>query len=133
VDASADDLEEREAAVEAVLGEIGAAERPRVVVLNKRDRIAEERGATLQGSRPGSVLVSAVTGEGLPDLQAVLAARLELVPQRVRLRFAAADARGIGGVYAAGKVITHEVFGDEVQLTAELPSRLIERYRERLL
>jgi GTP-binding protein HflX len=133
VDASADDLEAREAAVEGVLQEIGAAERPRFVVLNKADRIAPERAAVLQEGRPLSVVISAQSGQGLDDLRKAIAERLDLLPQRVRLRFARSDARGIGGVYAAGKVVAHEEEGDEVRLTAELPARILERYREKLL
>ena len=132
VDASAEDLDEREAAVEAVLGEIGAASRPRIVVLNKSDVTPTARGRLLQGNRAGSVLVSAHTGEGLDALTREIAARLDLVARRVHLRFSAADARGIGEVYSAGQVLAHERHGDEVRLTADLPGRIVERYREKL-
>jgi len=133
VDASAEDLEERESAVEAVLSEIGASTRPRIVVLNKVDRTPPARAGLLLASRPGAVLVSARTGEGLDDLAAEVASHLDLVPRRVLLRFAAGDARGIGGVYSAGRVVAHERHGDEVRLTADLPVRVLERYREQLL
>jgi hypothetical protein len=35
-------------------------------------------------------------------------------------------------VYAAGRVLEHEVEGEEVTLQAELPERLLVRYRENL-
>jgi GTP-binding protein HflX len=56
-------------AVDAVLEEIGAGEKPRLLVLNKADLLEEsERGeATL--SHPGSVLVSALAEEGLDELR----------------------------------------------------------------
>ena len=133
VDAAAEDLDEREEAVDAVLGEIGASGRPRIVVLNKRDLTPPARARLLQSSRPGSVLVSARTGEGLDALTREIAARLDLVPRRVLLGFAAADARGIGEVYSAGQVLAHERHGDEVRLTVDLPVRALERYRKRLL
>jgi len=133
VDASAEDVDERAAAVDAVLSEIGAASRPRILALNKADLMPEARAGLLQTSRPGSVLVSARSGEGLHALRQEITARLDLVPRRVRLRFAAIDERGIGEVYSAGKVLAHEQDGDEVRLTAELPSRSVERYRDRLL
>jgi len=133
IDASAEDMEEREAAVESVLREIGAADRPRIAVLNKIDRVVPARAAGLQAARPDAVLVSASTGQGLEDLASALSRRLGLLPQRVRLRFTARDARGIAGVYAAGRVIGHVVGGDEVTLEAEIPERLLERYREHLL
>ena len=55
------------------------------------------------------------------------------MPRPVRLRFASRDARGIAGVYAAGRVTAHEVRGEDVTLEAEIPERLLERYREHLL
>jgi len=132
VDASAEDMEEREAAVESVLREIGAADHPRVQALNKIDLVPPARAAGLKAARPDAVLVSASTGGGLAELAGTLTRRLALDPQRVRLRFPSGDARGIAGVYAAGRVVAHEVRGDEVTLDAEIPERLLERYREHL-
>ncbi|MBI3932364.1 MAG: GTPase HflX [Acidobacteria bacterium] len=132
LDASAEDLDQREAAVNVVLEEIGAGKRPRIEVLNKRDEVAPARHGVLLASRPDAVLLSARTGEGLESLAGVLAARLDLVPRTVRLRFDAADARGIAGVYTAGKVVSHEVHGDEVRIRAEIPARFVDRYRGHL-
>jgi GTP-binding protein HflX len=132
VDASAPGVEEREAAVESVLREIGAEARPRIVVLNKSDALSAPRASTLVAGRSGCVLVSAVTGEGLEGLLAAVASRLALELRRVRLSFKAADRRAVSRVYAAGRVLAHEVNGEEVTLDAELPQRLLERYREHL-
>jgi GTP-binding protein HflX len=133
LDASADDVEEREAAVNAVLGEIGAGERPRLLVLNKADRTPPARARTLREARPGSVLVSALAGTGLDGLREAITARLLLHPREVRLRFRADDARGIAGVYGAGRVLSHDVVGQEVRLHVEIPERFLERYREHLV
>jgi hypothetical protein len=62
-----------------------------------------------------------------------VAARLELRPRAVRLRFEAADKRGIAGVYTSGRVTGHEVDGGHVTLDAELPERMVDRYREHLV
>jgi GTP-binding protein HflX len=132
MDTSAPDLGEREAAVVAVLREIGAAERPRIVVLNKADLTGPERAAALAEARPGAILVSACTGEGLNDLRATVASRLALELRRVRLRFRAGERRAISSVYASGRVLRHDVDGEEVTLQAELPERDLVRYRERL-
>jgi GTP-binding protein HflX len=132
VDASSPGLEEREAAVESVLREIGAADRPRLPVLNKADGTPAERLGTLAAARPGCVAVSALRAEGLDGLLAAVAARLDLEPRRVRLSFAAGDRRGVSGVYAAGRVLGHEVADGRVLLDAEMPGRVLERYREHL-
>jgi GTP-binding protein HflX len=133
MDASAEDLEERAVAVESVLEEIGAAGCPRITVLNKADQLAAGRAERLMAARPGSVLVSARDGEGLEGLKQALSQRLELRARSVRLRFAARDARAIAGIYTAGRVVAHEVDGDEVRIQAEIPERLLERYREHLI
>jgi GTP-binding protein HflX len=132
VDASAEDLDEREAAVTSVLKEIGAAERPTLSVLNKADRLAAGRPRALHEGRPDAVLISAATGEGLDRLKTVVASRLDLAPRTVRLRFRTDDARGISGVYGAGRVVTHEVDGDHVTIDVEIPERLLSRYAEHM-
>jgi GTP-binding protein HflX len=132
MDASAEDLEEREAAVESVLTEIGAAHKPRLVVLNKADRLDATRAFALKGARPDAVLVSALKGEGLDALRHALARRLGLEQKTVSLRFAASDKKAIAGVYAAGRVLGHETQGDFVRLEVELPERAVERYREHI-
>jgi len=132
VDAGASGVEERELAVEAVLREIGAGERPSLLVLNKADQATPERLAALAEARPGCATVSALRGEGLQPLLEHVAARLALGPRRVRLRFAAGDKRGIARVYAGGRVLRHDVEDGDVLLEAELPERALERYREQL-
>jgi GTP-binding protein HflX len=133
MDASAEDLEAREAAVDSVLQEIGAQGQPRIVVLNKSDRTPAARAASLTEARVGAVLVSARSGEGLAALKAAIAGNLRLRPRSVRLRFSAHDARGISGVYTNGRVTAHEVRGDEVRIEAEIPERLLDRYRGNLV
>src|SRR3712207_3451965 len=70
VDASAaeDEMLEMIRAVEDVLEEIGAGERPTVLVLNKADALDDERRRELGFRHPDAVLVSALTGEGVEEL-----------------------------------------------------------------
>jgi 50S ribosomal subunit-associated GTPase HflX len=87
----------------------------------------------LQAARPEAVLQSARTGLGLGGLKEVLSRRLDLTPRSVTLRFGAGEARAIASLYTAGRVLTHEVDGDDVRIEAEIPLRLVERYKERML
>ena len=122
MDASADDVEQREEAVEAVLKEIGAAERPRIAVLNKADRIARVPGPRAAGGAAGvgRRVRADRRGAGRP---AAPRSRTgwSCSPRSVRLRFKAGDRRGIAGVYTAGRVMAHEVEDGHVTLDAELP------------
>jgi GTP-binding protein HflX len=63
------------AAVDDVLAEIGADERPRLLALNKVDLLDEERRRELSFRFPRAVQVSGETGEGLDDLREAIEAR----------------------------------------------------------
>jgi GTP-binding protein HflX len=77
VDASVDEEElvAMLAAVDEVLDEVGAGERPRLLALNKVDGLPPERRRELEHRHPRAVQVSALTGEGLDDLRAAVEAR----------------------------------------------------------
>jgi GTP-binding protein HflX len=72
-DASVADLPDQIAAVREVLGEIGAAELPEIVVLNKWDLVDEMERARLQRRHPEAVPASALTGEGTEKVLARIA------------------------------------------------------------
>jgi GTPase len=71
VDASVDEDEmvSMLRAVDDVLDEIGAGDRPRLLVLNKADRIDDDRREELRFRHPDGILVSAMTGEGMDVLE----------------------------------------------------------------
>jgi GTPase len=69
-----DELVERIAAVEDVLEEIGAGERPRLLALNKIDLADSDRRRELGFRHARAVQVSAQTGEGLDDLAVAIEA-----------------------------------------------------------
>ena len=132
LDASAQDMDERETAVRSVLSEIGAGEKPSLLVLNKIDRVASHGLRRLQAARPEGVAVSALTGQGVGSLRTRLATLLRLRQRSVHLRFSRDDAGAIAALYSVGRVVSHEVRDGEVRIVAELPERFLERYREHL-
>jgi GTP-binding protein HflX len=56
-------------AVDEVLEEIGAGEKPRLLVLNKADLLSEDERHEVTLAHPDAVLVSALAGEGLEVLR----------------------------------------------------------------
>jgi GTP-binding protein HflX len=56
-------------AVDTALEEIGAGDRPRLLVLNKADLLPEDEREEVLLGHPDAVLVSALTGEGLDRLR----------------------------------------------------------------
>jgi GTPase len=76
VDAAQPDPAGQMAAVRSVLGEVGAADVPELLVLNKADLLDEVTRARLSRLFPGVPMISAATGEGIDDLLAATADRL---------------------------------------------------------
>ena len=106
-DASAADatIEAQIAAVEAVLKEIGAGELPRELVLNKIDVIDPLARRRLANRFPGSLLVSAQTGEGLDELRERIAERFADRFERVRLLVPYDEGAALAALYALGAPI----------------------------
>jgi GTP-binding protein HflX len=84
-DAASPDLVDQVDAVRRVLGEIGAGDIPEVLVLNKIDRVGGSDRARLARRFPGSVPVSALTGEGVGGLLETLEEALPHPPVEVTL------------------------------------------------
>ena len=67
-DAGSEALEEQVRVVRDVLEEIGAGAIPALLVMNQIDRLDPEAAQHLQTLYPEAYLVSAITGQGVPDL-----------------------------------------------------------------
>jgi GTP-binding protein HflX len=55
-------------AVERIVGELGYGEIPRLLVLNKADRLREQDLADLLAAHDGAVALSALQGTGVDEL-----------------------------------------------------------------
>ncbi|MBQ7251736.1 MAG: GTPase HflX [Kiritimatiellae bacterium] len=116
-------------AVEEVLRELGAGEKPRIVVLNKCDRAAEGPEKRAMLSRyPEAVCVSAKTGEGMDRLASAMRTALAGRGETVRLRLPAGDGKAIAAVYATGQVVKARTYGGWLHLWALLPPELLPRF-----
>jgi GTP-binding protein HflX len=104
VDASAPNTDAQIAAVHEVLGEIGAADVPELVVVNKSDKAPEEAKA-LAHAIGGSVLISARTGEGIDDLLRVLGDRLRGTDRVVELVVPWSRGDVLAAIHREGEVV----------------------------
>ncbi len=95
-DASHPDLLQQIASVETILEELGLAAAPRVLALNKWDRLPEAAREELRAAFPAAIPLSARTGEGLDALfrwlERELALKRALPPLRAGPEEDAADA-----------------------------------------
>ncbi|MGH9794264.1 MAG: GTPase HflX [Candidatus Acidiferrales bacterium] len=125
-DISSPHHEEQDAEVEKVLKELGVADRPRLHVLNKIDRLAPEQVAALGAN--GKVLTSALTGEGLQALLARIDKEMQVDPPvRLELRLPVADGRTLALLHDRGRVLRTEVRDSQMWVEAEIPESLARR------
>ena len=80
-DASHPEMEQQLQAVEAILADMRLHETPRILVLNKWDRLNPEVRAALVERYPDAVTVSAALGEGLDALSLRIARELKVVKE----------------------------------------------------
>jgi GTP-binding protein HflX len=76
-----------------------------IEVLNKADLLG---GINALPSKPGSVAVSALTGDGLPELQAMLDARIAAGMEQASYDIAHADGARLAWLYEHGEVVGRE-------------------------
>src|SRR3954469_14006963 len=95
-------LDETIAAVDGVLREIGAAELPVELVLNKVDAVDPLHRRRLANRFPDAVQVSARTGEGLDELRRGIAGRFAERCEPVRLLIPYDEGARLAELYALG-------------------------------
>ncbi|MDE5897688.1 MAG: GTPase HflX [Treponemataceae bacterium] len=131
IDASDPDAEFHHSVVSGVLSEIGAAENPQLVVLNKIDKIEGDASACarLRAAFPGAVWVSARTGAGFGGLAGRISSLLLggvkefLVP--------AAEGALLAALRADGAVLSEEWLDGAARIRAKVSGRtaaLAQRY-----
>jgi GTP-binding protein HflX len=124
VDASAPDPGEQIAAVRDVLAEIGAERIPELLAYNKADR-APAAAARLVDRTPGTVAISALTGEGVDDLLRAVADRLRAMTDVVELVVPYDRGDLLAAVHREGEVLTesHEEAGIRIRARLDTGSQ----------
>jgi len=125
VDISHPQAQEQIDAVNTVLMEIGAAEKPVLMVFNKIDQV--NGGGTLNRLReqfPNSVAISARTGEGIAPLFAELGTQLRPIREFLDLRVPQEKAAVIARIHAVGQVVTSRYSGKTARIKVRIPAHL---------
>jgi len=115
-------------AVEQTLDEIGAGDRPRLLVLNKIDLLDADEREELRLRHPDAVLVSGVTGEGLDALGERIAHELAHTLRRVELLVPYADGGSLAELHELAGDVDREDTPDGVRVRALIPDRLARRF-----
>jgi GTP-binding protein HflX len=122
VDISHPQAEEQITAVNSVLAEIGAAEKPVLMVFNKIDRL-NGGGALnrLHEKFPNAVAISAATGEGIAPLLAELGTQLRPTRDFLELRVPQEKAAVIARLHKVGQVVTSRYTGKTARFKVRIP------------
>jgi GTPase len=118
------------AAVREVLREIGAAELPELLVVNKLDVAGPDAIDDLLAANAGAVAVSAATSEGVDKLREALGDRLRALDRIVELAVPYERGDVMAALHRAGEVLV-EVHGDrETRVRARIPDAGVSRFAE---
>ena len=130
VDASApeEELVAMTRAVDDVLEEIGVGDQPRILVLNKADVLDEERRRELAFRHPEAALVSAISGEGLDELQERIADEFERTLRDVELLVPFSEGGTLSELHDLAGDLERTDTPDGVRIQARLPSVVAERF-----
>ena len=117
-------------AVDAVLEEIGAGDKPRLLVLNKADLLDdEERGEALL-RHPGAVLVSALTGDGIETLREGVEQAFEDTLTEVELLFPYSQGTRLHELHEVAGDLERTEREDGVLVRARVPVAALHRFKD---
>lgn len=131
VDAAAPEGERAEMihAVEETLTEIGADERPRLLVLNKVDLLDDDARRELGFRHPDAVQVSAVTGLGLDDLRDAIEARFLSTLRKMELLVPYEEGASLSELHdLAGDEMERDDTAEGVRVRARVPAGVAARF-----
>jgi GTP-binding protein HflX len=130
VDASAHeaDLHQMMAAVDDVLDEIGAGDRPRLLALNKVDLLDDERRRELSFRLPDAVQVSGATGEGLDELREAIEARFLAALRPMELLLPYEEGGSLSELHDLAGELEREDTPEGVLIRARVPVAAAQRF-----
>ena len=130
VDASApeEELNEMMRAVHDVLDEIGAGDRPRVLVLNKADSLDPEAREDVRLRHPDGVLVSALAGDGLEELGERIEAEFARSLHDVELLLPYRDGQRLAELHEVAGDLEREDTPEGVRVKVRLPATVAARF-----
>jgi GTPase len=128
VDISHPQAQEQIDAVNTVLMEIGAAEKPVLMIFNKVDQIVGSVSAAMREKFPQAVSISAKTGAGIAPLLAELGTQLRPIREFLDLRVPQEKAAVIARLHAVGQVVTSRYTGKHARFKVRIPPHLLDEF-----
>jgi len=107
-------------AVNTVLAQIGAADKPALLVLNKTDLLADSARDALAGRFPDAVMLSAEHGHGVPGLRERIGSELARLWVEVELDVPFDHGEVVARLHHEGEVLKESYTDEGTQLTARV-------------
>jgi GTP-binding protein HflX len=115
-------------AVDDVLEEIGAGDRPRLLVLNKVDALDADGRTELAHRHRGVVMVSALTGEGLDDLADRVEEAFKATMRPMELLLPYAEGARLAELHDVAGEMEREDTPEGVRVKALVPAGAVPRF-----
>jgi GTP-binding protein HflX len=130
VDASApeEEMTAMLGAVDDVLAEIGAGDRPRLLALNKVDLLSDDDRRALSFRYPRAVQVSAITGEGIEELADAIEARFLSSLRQMELLVPYGEGGRLSELHDLAGEMEREDTAEGVRVRARVPAGVASRF-----
>jgi len=126
-DASSPCADEQIEVVKGVLEELGAGDKPALLLLNKMDAVSDEGLLTiLRQNYPDALPISALTGAGLDRLRDAVEAQMRGERQRLTLSVCATDGKALGFLERFADVLDRRYDNGRAILDVLIPPRALE-------
>ncbi|HHT9152760.1 MAG TPA: GTPase HflX [Candidatus Hypogeohydataceae bacterium YC40] len=131
VDVSSSTALEQIKAVNEVLEELNCEQKPTLLVLNKADALTEQANLTfLKSLYPESAVISALTGEGIPELKKKIQDYFDRRCVELRLTCGAEDGKLTAYLYQKGHVLSQRLDGQKLSFHLLIEERYIPKISE---
>ena len=125
VDAANTGFPEQMEAVEAVLRELGASDKPQIIAYNKADLLPDQNQFVPIPTDHPEVLVSARSGQGFDELLQLIADNLPDQPRRVTYLIPYAQGEVVNWLHTQGDVVEQDYSAAGVKLVVNLRATMI--------
>jgi GTP-binding protein HflX len=117
-------------AVDEVLEEIGAGEKPRLLVLNKADLLTDDERREVELAHQDAVLVSAIAGDGLDDLRDLIERSFAETLTEVELLIPYSQGGRLHELHEVAGELERTDGPDGVRVHARVPSAELHRFND---
>ena len=104
--------------------DIGAGDRPIITLLNKADLVDEATRAEAVATHPGAIIISTITGEGLPRLLQTLEDCASENDLKLNLFIPHAEYSQLSKLYASASILSAKADEIGTRIVAVVPERL---------